>query len=397
VLILTSVLARLPMAMFPIGLLVHVQRVTGSFGFAGLVGGAYVAARSFAVPLLGRVVDRHGQTKTLVLTATVSTGLVSLVSFFPGDWPRVFLILLSVGVGVSRPPISSAVRALLPAVVVESELLPTAYALESVALELTFIFGPPLALFLAALSSSGAALACTGFVMLIGTVTFAVQPASRAWQPVRTSSRPRGGALHSPVIRALALVLVALGLVFGAVEVGVTAAAKALGSTADAAPVLGLWGFGSLFGGVIAARFGDASRRVGVLVLLLAGLAAGHGALAATTGSIPAMAIVILLAGAMIAPTYTSIYAMVDRAAPVGTATEAFAWLEAAVCIGTAGGTAAAGAIAQHVGSASVFALAGVAGVAGVFVAAFGLRTQPGARRLISRSYRSLASRTSPA
>jgi predicted MFS family arabinose efflux permease len=169
--------------------------------------------------------------------------------------------------------------------------------------------------------------------------------------------------------------------VFGAVDVGVTAAAKALGSTADAGPVLGLWGVGSLVGGLVAARFGDASRRIGVLLLLLVGLAVGHGTLAAATSSVPAMAMVIFVAGAMIAPTYRSIYAFVDSAAPSGTVTEAFAWLEAAVCIGTALGSAGAGMVAQHVGPPSAFVLAVVAGAVGVAVAARGVRTLTSTRQ----------------
>jgi hypothetical protein len=38
-----------------------------------------------------------------------------------------------------------------------------------------------------------------------------------------------------------------------------------------------------------------------------------------------ALAAVLVLAGATIAPTYATIYAMVDHAAPAGTVTEAFA------------------------------------------------------------------------
>jgi hypothetical protein len=37
----SSILARLPLAMFSIALLVHAQRLTGSFAVGGLVSGAY--------------------------------------------------------------------------------------------------------------------------------------------------------------------------------------------------------------------------------------------------------------------------------------------------------------------------------------------------------------------
>ncbi len=75
-----------------------------------------------------------------------------------------------------------------------------------------------------------------------------------------------------------------------------------------------------------------------------------------------ALAAVLFLAGAAIAPTYAAVFALVERAAPAGTVTEAFAWLATAVAVGSAAGAATAGAIAEHAGPAAVFAFAGAAG-----------------------------------
>ena len=115
--------------------------------------------------------------------------------------------------------------------------------------------------------------------MLVSTLAFAVQPASRAWRPDPRAPRRRGGSLRSPAILMLVLIEVGTGTVFGATEVGVTAAAKALGSTAAAGPLLGLWGVGSLLGGIAATRLGGGARRAGGVILLLAALAVAHGAL----------------------------------------------------------------------------------------------------------------------
>jgi N-methylhydantoinase B/oxoprolinase/acetone carboxylase alpha subunit len=59
------------------------------------------------------------------------------------------------------------------------------------------------------------------------------------------------------------------------------------------------------------------------MTLVLGALTAGHFALVPAAGSVLAMAAVLLVAGAAIAPTYAGIYAMVERAAPDGTVTEA--------------------------------------------------------------------------
>jgi MFS family permease len=104
-------------------------------------------------------------------------------------------------------------------------------------------------------------------------------------------------------------------------------------------------------------------------VLLLAALAAGHLALAVATGSVFALAAVLTLAGATIAPTYACIYAMVEDVAPAGTVTEAFAWLATATAIGAAVGAAVAGTLADAAGPSATFLLAGLAGAAGAAVA----------------------------
>jgi predicted MFS family arabinose efflux permease len=368
----SSILARLPLAMFSIALLVHAQRLTGSFAAAGLVSGAYAIASAVSAPALGRLVDRCGQTRVLVSGATLTAVLLVTVGLLPPSTPPLLLVMLAGASGAATPPVGACVRSLLPAIVVDPTRLPSLFAFESTILELTFVFGPPLALGLGALWSTGAALGLSGLVMLASTLAFAAQPASRRLRPESDTPRPRRGSLHSPAMRTLVLILFGTGAVFGATDVAVTAAAKALGSTTAAGPLLGLWGVGSLLGGIGATRLGGARDARG-LTWLLAALAAGHGALLLTTGSVLALGAVILLAGATIAPTVASIYAMVDQAAAPGTHTEAFSWLVTASSTGAALGAAVAGGLAQSAGAPAAFAFAGAAGGLALVIA--GLRS----------------------
>jgi MFS family permease len=71
----------------------------------------------------------------------------------------------------------------------------------------------------------------------------------------------------------------------------------------------------------------------------------------------------------MIAPTFASVYAMVEHTAPRGCATEAFAWLATASAVGAAAGSALAGALADAAGPVSAFTLAGAAGAVATVVA----------------------------
>jgi predicted MFS family arabinose efflux permease len=283
--------------------------------------------------------------------------------------------------GLATPPLPACVRTLLPTLVAHPSQLPRLFALESTALELTFVFGPPLALGVGSLWSTGGALVACGLVMAAGTLAFAVQPRSRAWRPEPVQTGARTGALRSPAIRALTGIELATGAVFGATEVGITALAKHLADAAAAAPLLALWGAGSLLGGLVATRLGGGATTRRGLIGLVAALAASHGALAAGTGSLGLTGAIILVAGATIAPTASSIYALIDRVAPVGAQTEAFSWLDTAGASGAALGAATAGALAQSSGPAAVFALGGVAGGVGVLVLLHGARHLPSRQR----------------
>src|SRR4051812_22500989 len=258
-----SIIARLPLAMFSIGLLVHAQRLTGSFAAAGLVTAAYAIALGIGGPLLGRLVDRRGQTVVLGATAPVSLALLIVIALLPAGGAFWVLSGLAAAIGLAPPPVGACVRTLLSD--------PRAFAVEASAVELCWVFGPPLALGAGALFSTGAALVGAGAVLLGGTIAFAAHPASRAWRPAPGTERPRGGSLRSPSLRALVLVMGAVGAIFGATEIGVTTAADALGSAAAAGPLLGVWGAGSLLGGVWLARRGGVAPLVPLLLVLAVG------------------------------------------------------------------------------------------------------------------------------
>ena len=204
-LLMTSLLARLPLAMFSISLLVHVHRLTDSFTVAGAASGAYVIGRGLTSPLLGRLVDRHGQTQVLIGCATASATLLVAVALLPASVPHPLVVGLSGMIGTVSPPLAACVRALLPMIVTDPNALSAAYTLETTALELTFIAGPPLALGLATSLSTRASLLASAIILLAATSAFAAQPVSRRWQGRGGPPTRSAGALHSPAIRTLAL------------------------------------------------------------------------------------------------------------------------------------------------------------------------------------------------
>ncbi len=361
-----SIVARLPLAMLTIGMLVHVQRVTGSYAAAGLVAGTLAVTQGAGGPALGRLVDRRGQTAVLLAGALVAGAGLVATAVLPDDAPLSALVALAAVIGFATPPVGPCMRALLPGLVDGPEQQRGAYAIDSAAVELTWVAGPPLVLLTGTLLSTSIALVVAGAVLSVSTVLFAATRASRSWRPEPKSAGDGAtGAMRSPGVRTLVVALGSAGLLFGATEVAVTATADALSGPAAAGPLLGLWGVGSLIGGIVVARAGGGARTGTGLAALLAVLAATHLALAAAAGSLLALGAVIVVAGSMIAPTCATAYAMVDAAAPAGTTTEAFAWLATAIAIGTSAGAAVAGAVADASGPAPTFALAGTAAAAG--------------------------------
>jgi predicted MFS family arabinose efflux permease len=366
-LLFISVAARLPLTMLGIGLLLHAEHLSGSFAAAGLVAAAYAVSLGVGGPLLGAIVDRRGQTAVLLASAVAAALVLTTLALLPAGTPLPLLVALTLLAGLATPPVGACVRALFPELLDEADVR-AAYAVDASAVELTWIAGPPLALGIGVAWSTSAALIAAALVVLAGTAAFAAQPVSREWRPRALPQTRRGGALREPAVRTLVLVLVAVGTLFGAVEVAVAAATEAGGSAAAVGPLLGIWGAGSLLGGLLAARAGGGAQSAAGLTLVLGALAAGHLALVPAAGSVLAMAAVLLAAGAAIAPAYASIYAMVERSAPAGTVTEAFSWLATATAIGASLGAAAAGALAEGAGAQASFMLAAGAGVVATLI-----------------------------
>jgi hypothetical protein len=62
----TSLIARLPMGAHGLVLLLFVSQLTGSYALGGAASGAFALSLALSSPPLGRLIDRHGQTRVLV-------------------------------------------------------------------------------------------------------------------------------------------------------------------------------------------------------------------------------------------------------------------------------------------------------------------------------------------
>ena len=107
--------ARMPIAIYPLGLILLFSqssgRSGGSFGTAGLLEGCYIVAGGVGNPLVSRLVDRFGQTKLLAPAAAVhALAGVALVVLYKSHAPDGVLAVPIVALGLSYLPIGSLVR-----------------------------------------------------------------------------------------------------------------------------------------------------------------------------------------------------------------------------------------------------------------------------------------------
>jgi MFS family permease len=357
----SAVVGRMPTAMAGLAIVLLVREGGGSYAVAGTVAAAYSVALALTSPLLGRLVDRVGQTRVLAGCAAASVLAFGALAAAGRGASPVLLAALAALAGGSIPPVAACMRALWSELLEDGGRLQAAFAVESTAQELIFVVGPPLVALLAAVLSPAAAVLGTGVLLLAGTAVFAATPASRAWRPRRRAA-DWAGPLRSPGIRTVLASIVLLATAFGTVEVTVVAGAEQLGSRTLAGPLLALWAVGSLVGGLAfgsrASGRGPEQRLIGLLALVVAGIA-----LLAVAAGLAQLAAGMVLAGLGIAPAIACLYLLIDRLAPAGTVTEAFTWVTTAFATGFAAGNALGGTLVHELGTDGSF-LAAAAGIA---------------------------------
>jgi MFS family permease len=372
---LASAVGRLPIAMFGLATLLYVQRASGSFGAAGLVSAGILAGESLGAVVQGRVMDRRGTTRPLLLLAVLFGLAVALfTTAVEADQPLPVLVALALVAGLVQPALPGASRALWADLVPRGRLRDAAFGYEAISLEVFFILGPAIAAFLVLAPWPGTGLVVAAGAMVAGSVGFALTPTVRARPSVLTHAGPPGsiapsvgllGALSQPGMRTVALASLGFGLVVGGVEVGVPAVTAAAGSAAAGGLLLSAWSVTSVLAGVL---YGlrpwprPLHLRLPVLLGSFAVLVAAM-ALTGPLGSLPVLVVAMLMAGALITPQVTAHSMAVDSAAPTGTATEAFGWVITAATLGLAAGQSMAGIVVETAGPPAAFLASGSAGV----------------------------------
>jgi MFS family permease len=372
--IIASVIGRLPIGVLGLAILLATQAASGSFGRAGAVAACYLAGLAVMAPVLGRLIDRTGPARALLVCAFLFPAtLVTLVGALRFGAPSWTAFALAGFAGASFPPITVCLRTFLRQRLLDEAQLATAYSLESVLIEIIFIIGPMLvALFVAYLSASAAVLfaAASG---LAGALLFLRSPVLAHWRIEKRGASSLIGPLSVRGFVPLLAVVLAYSGAFGLLEIGVTAFAVEAGTPALAGLILGLMSVGSAAGGL---AYGSRSWRLQLqqqfpLMLLLMGL--GVAALG-LIGNTTLFAVVGVAAGVVMAPALIIQSMLVAKIAPSHYATEAFTWSTSCLLTGVGLGLAAGGLLLERGNSAAVFTAAGAVSISAAALAYGSLR-----------------------
>ncbi|HEY0237378.1 MAG TPA: MFS transporter [Friedmanniella sp.] len=360
---LAGLVARLPQAMTGIGIVLLVSLTGGSFGRAGAVAACFTVAAAVAAPFWGRVMDHAGQARVLVGNALgYAAGVTVVVVSVVLRWPVGATVAGALLAGLCFTPTGSSVRARWTHRLRGSPLLDTAFAIEAVVDELTFVAGPVLVTFLATAVDPAAGLLACAVLGVAGSLLLAARRTTEP--PRRTRLRAADGLDRLPLRLLVAVMLAAwaCGGVFGGMEIVVVAFAREHHVLSFSGLLLMCWAVGSMSAGVLAGlvtwrRTPLARYRLGALALAVTLVPLPFVGPAWLLGAL------LTVSGFAIAPTLIASVSVVQTSVPAVRFTEALGWSGTGMSAGVATGAALAGAAVDRATSVGGFALVVAFGV----------------------------------
>lgn len=385
-LLIVAMLARVPHAASAMVLTLHVVNTLGlGYGAAGGVTAAVTIGIAFGGPWRGKLLDKNGLRRTLVLSIITEAIIWSIAPFLP----YAFLIVAALIGGALAVPIFTIVRQAL-GVMVSSTQRRTAYALDSIGTELTFMVGPAAGVDLAAVNTYAALVVIGISSSLAGLFLFWFNPPTRSGQagsyqdeaaaavdcmeelapveiggnvvlPVAGAARRRfnkvQGSLSWMSVSVIAVLgaAVATGLTLTGTDVGIVGLLREHGQQEQIGIVFLVWCAASIVGGII---YGALHRKINPLWLLLimAVLTVPMGFAHETW----AVALLSIPPGLLCAPALSSTSEWIADLVPEQRRGEAMGWFGSALTLGSAAGAPMAGLAIDMVGPWGGFVTVGV-------------------------------------
>ncbi len=362
-------IARMPISMVTLAIVLLIAGRTGSYGLAGAVSAAYMVAAALTAPVLARLIDAWGQARVLLpAVAAFSLGMAGLVVAVERSWPTPVPHVLAAMAGACYPPVGACVRARWAAALGEGDALHTAYSLEAVIDEAIYMTGPVIVTLLATSVNETLGICAVIAFALGGGVWLASLTATEP--PARGSAHVSAGtqSMGWGWLAMLVLAAVCLGTLFGSTEVVTVAFAQEHGHRALAGPLLATWATGSFIAGIIT---GSTSWKASALQRYRLGAVAMALVMLPLPfiNGLPLLAVVLFFAGFAISPTLVACVSLVQAHVPATRLTEGITWVMTGIGLGIAPGAAVAGWLIDGYGASTAYIVPVVGGILAAIVA----------------------------
>lgn len=357
--------ARMPISMIGLGIVLLVVARGGQYGRAGAISAVFAIVNALSAPAISRLVDRLGQRRLLLPAVAVhSAWLLAFITLASNDAAGWTLFLTAGAAGLFAPSVGSLVRARWRHVLGSGPQLHTAYSFESVLDECIYVLGPLLVTVLATRVAEQAGLLSALALLVLGSVALAGRHAS---EPPATGSHEGTGrsALLARGMPVVVTMMVFVGGVFGGVEISAIGFADQVGNTSLAGPLLACYAAGSMLAGI---GYGSRHWRWSLTRRLLVGAAV----MTVTVAVLPlvgepwVLAPCLFVAGLGIAPTLISGLSLVERLVPQGQLTEGLTWATTGIVVGVSLASPVAGRLVDDAGARTAFTVGLASGAAAV-------------------------------
>lgn len=372
-------IARMPVSMTGIGIITMLSQARGDYGLAGAVAATFTLSMALIGPRIAREVDRRGQGRVLLPAMGVSVAALGALLLCTRYGAPVWTLFACAVLAGFMPSMSAMVRARWSELYRGTPRLHTAFSLESVVDEVSFMVGPALSVAACTTLFPEAGPLLAAVLLATGVLLFVAQRGTEPRTHPAGPAADRASVLRSGAVRVLVLVLLAGGVIVGTVDVVSVAFAEELGRPAAAGFVVAAYAAGSGVAGLV---FGMLTVRVAPARMLLAGTAGT----ALTTlplllvDGLVALSAAVFVAGVFFAPTMIVVMGIIERTVPPSRLTEGMTWATTGLTVGIALGASVSGAAVDRHGPDGGFAVALAGGGVALLVALLGhrlLRTTP--------------------
>jgi MFS family permease len=359
---------RLPTSMVLLALLLMVRAGEQSFGRAGLVSAAYGVGAAVSAPVLGRIADRRGQTRVLVICGVAYAVTLSWTVFASARLSFGSVVAGALLAGIAAPPTGACMRALWPQLVADEELRETSYALDGMLIEASELAGPLLVAGVVALAGPSLAVIVAAVMTAGGALLFAAARPSREMARSTRDFHWAGPLRHRGVCALLAVIFVSTAGI-GCFEVAVVGFAAHHGGSAGSGVLLACVTAGSIVGGL---WYGSRTWRAPLTrqLAVLLGIVAALSLLPLLAPNQLVMGLLLVVTGVAVAPSLVVQLSLMSRITTPESRTEAFTWGGTANFAGIAIGGAFAGWVLERFSVAGAFTAAAGTALLAVAVAA---------------------------